>query len=273
MRKIIERLDKKLAEILANTASATERFVSASFRDIERETRHTIPRLMKTRLNELCAKVATRKVIVAIREKTVDKIDEISRTLDNIERDLSGLTRIDAPDYTAETAAEIGLDADAVKCLSDEAWIATLAKAHKVRDVLKRMSCYLRLVLLLSEAMERTKARVAKLTERMRQDSGAEGSQAMEMRRRLNAVVELLWKRREVAARMFFLQRRKILSWIVCNTATFDRAWPTPSVSLSSLVRKPDVDAERPLRILSDMDAAHKRVPMKMTRAAEREAR
>lgn len=267
----ISKIDHRLSAILASSESAFQRFLAAEFGDIAETWGITIPRGFKTSFAKSLNDIAQRKSLVALHESASTKVEDILRTLDAIEHDVFAILRVDSPKFAEEVALEIGLDDEEMKCLSDEAFVSLLDKGRLIGNESKRLVYYLHIVKSISCAMNKARDRIAKLDERIKADSGAEFAAAVALKTKISAIETVLWKRREVAARLFFRQRRRLLAKIVSATAAFDLSWKAPSNTLASLVKEKDVEIKTPLRLLADMDEAHRHTPVVSMKAAKKE--
>lgn len=269
----ISKIDHKLSAILTSSESSFERYLAAEFGDVEESWGVRLPRGFKSSFAKTMNSIAQRKSLVKLRETASANIEKTLRSLDAIEHDIAAILRVESPKFAAEVAAEIALDDDAIKCLSDEDFMSLLDKGRKTATETKRLVYYLHIVKSLSTAIDKAHDRIAKLAERIKSDSGEESYAAIVLKKKISTIEEVLWKRREVAARLFFLQRRKLLARVVSATAVFDRCWKAPSASLASLVKEKDVEVATPVRLLSEMDAAHRHVPAASMNAARRAMR
>lgn len=269
----IAKLDHRLSAILDSNERSFQQCLAGELRDLEERWNLSFPRGFKTSFAKSCSDIAQRKSLAKLRESAAKSIEDALRALDAIEHDMSAILRVESPKYADEVAREIGLDDEAVKCLSDEGFVTFLDKGRHIRDESKRLVYYLQVVKSLSSSLEKAQDRIAKLSTRIKSDSGAESAAAIVLKKKISAVAELLWQRREVAARLFFLQRRKLLTRLVSATAAFDLSWKSPSQSLASLVKEKNVEIETPLRLLSAMDATHRNVPSKTMAAMQKEVR
>lgn len=266
----ISKIDHRLSAVLASSESAFQRYLTAEFGDIKEAWGVSVPRGFKTSFAKTLDDIAQRRSLVALRESASNKIGNILRTLDAIEHGISSILRVDSPKFADEVAREIALDDEEMKCLSDEDFVSLLDKGRKIDNESKRLVYYLHIVRAISCAMNKAHDRIAKLSERIKFDSGTESAAAVALKTKIASVEQVLWRRRETVARLFFRQRRKLLARVVSATAVFDLCWKAPSDTLASLVKEKEVEIETPVRLLSEMDAAHRHVPVVSMKAAKR---
>lgn len=265
----LTRIDSRLKAALECGETAFRRALSAELDDFEERSGIKFPRGFRTKFAGLVDNVARMKSLAKLRERAARGIEEARVELGNLERAVSSVLRVESPKYADEAAREAGVSGDGLGCLSDEGFLGLLARAKRFGSGEKRLVYYLHVVRAASDAVARLRERASKLAERARSDSGAEASAAAILARRMADAEGVLRRRREEAARVFFLQRRRILARLVAATAAFDACWKAPSESLARLVSRPELDVERPLGLLKEMDAAHKAVPDAPTMAAK----
>ena len=168
----IAKLDHRLSVILDTNETSFLQCLVTELRDLEKRWNISFPRGFKTSLAKSLSEIARLKNLAKLRESAAKSIEDTLRTLDAIEHDMAAILRVESPKFADEVAREIGLDDDAVKCLSDEGFVSLLDKGRHIRDESKRLVYYLHIVKSISSSYSKSQDRIKKLSNRIASDKG-----------------------------------------------------------------------------------------------------
>ncbi len=104
--------------------------------------------------------------------------------------------------------------------MEDAAWLDMRVKIMRSRNCLARMYAYGNLVGALRAKIDECAARVAKLAERIKGDSGAEAMVAAKLKGKLSRIMDVLCKRRVMAVRWLMEERRLVLRAAISQTVS-----------------------------------------------------
>lgn len=192
-------------------------------------------------------------------EEIKESTDKALLVFDEIARHLSAIRLCRAPDYGPEVAVSLDMESAAVATMDDDAFVELLRAATSEKKDAAKMKKLTAIVKNLTEGIKSAEARIVKLAERARKDSGVEGAAARQIREKIKTTAETIAKRRATVAGLVLVAIRRKMGECTNQMAEFDLAYGNADAYLKSIVAQEAANIERPLRLLGDAHEAHKK--------------
>lgn len=249
----VEPFHEALRKAMANVANSVVKKFEEQFKNAEKMT-----------------------AIVAARRETAEALRALGQKLDVIDHDFRRLHNPNdgsIKSVASEVAKELKLERDDMKALDDDAFVKMLEKVKEKAGEEARLEAVLQIVENLSESIDAARERIKSLASRAKADGTIEGQRAIQLKSKIQVVLDALWKRRERAAELFYVERRATLRRIVAQSTRFDKAWPSPSISLKMIADGVSSSIDTPIRLLQDLDDKQRKFREPSTMAGKEAAR